>query len=233
MLRTDGTVLWYVTGVLSRCIDRMEEANHFCDIVLFCIAGSPVCEAHLDKLQPRLEAHGKSISIYYANAKFNLADNGTDLGFDGAEFNEEAKALIDEAVGSFASKMKCAVWDWVRAAPAAPLLFVAQCSSFPRFVARHACVCGDWSSPQGDRFREQEHHLTEILYVAACQSPTRAPCCSECCATYVRTMHLRREYFEGVDGAPEELLTNIKTRLKAVKDASAAAADAGEDESKA
>lgn len=104
----------HVPGVLSKCIDHMDAASHYCDIIVFAIAGSPACEHHLDALQERLAPHGKELSIYYANAKFNLADNGTDLGFTGAEYDEASKKLIDEAVGDFAASMKCAVWDWVR-----------------------------------------------------------------------------------------------------------------------
>ena len=100
--------------MLSQIIDTMEEADHFCDIKIFAIAGSAACEHHLDKLNARLEPKGKSISITYANAKFNLASNGTDLGFTGADYNDEAKSCIDEAVGGFSAFMKCAVWDWVR-----------------------------------------------------------------------------------------------------------------------
>jgi hypothetical protein len=47
-----------------------------------------------------------------STAVFNLADNGTDLGFEHAEYDETSEKQIQERVGAFAKHMKCAIWDW-------------------------------------------------------------------------------------------------------------------------
>ncbi|MCD6522687.1 MAG: hypothetical protein J7K68_02975 [Candidatus Diapherotrites archaeon] len=74
-------------------------------IHVFTIAGSKDCIERLSDLDVDL-------TIFYANAAYALADNGTDLLFEGARYNPLAKEKIKQKLGEFDSKMKCAVWDW-------------------------------------------------------------------------------------------------------------------------
>lgn len=99
-------------GVLSWVVDEMEAASTYGDIRVFAIAGARTCEDKLIPAATRLKANGKELTIHFANAAFNLADNGTDLGFTGAEYAEGSEAAIAEVVGDFSKHMKCAVWDW-------------------------------------------------------------------------------------------------------------------------
>lgn len=104
-----GTTL---SGVVASVIDEMDAAGTYGNIMVFAIAGARACEAPLTKCAERLAAQGKTITVTFANAAFNLADNGTDLGFTGAEYAEGAAEAIAEVVGDFSKHMKCAVWDW-------------------------------------------------------------------------------------------------------------------------
>jgi len=76
-------------------------------VVVFTIAGSDACEQRLENIDKEIP-----VEIYYSNAKFALADNGTELLFEGAEYHPKSKKEIDKKLGWFAQKMKCAIWDW-------------------------------------------------------------------------------------------------------------------------
>ena len=81
---------------------------------MFAIAGSSLVRDHPDilRLGAMLQRQGAQLHLYFANAQFRLAGNGTDLGFEGAEFEAKAEAEVRARLGSFLPEMKCAVWDW-------------------------------------------------------------------------------------------------------------------------
>lgn len=105
-----GTTL---QAVLEKVIDASVEADaKLNDIYIFSIAGAGKGEEKISKLDAKLAPLGAQVRMFYANARFGLADNGTDLLFDSAEYYPQAKAEIDQILGPFSSKMKCAIWDW-------------------------------------------------------------------------------------------------------------------------
>jgi len=105
-----GTTLQYVLDkILDDCIENDAKIK---DIYIFSIAGAGKGEEKLEKINERLKEFGAELKIYYANARFGLADNGTDLLFDSAEYHPQAKEEIKEILGDFTANMKCAIWDW-------------------------------------------------------------------------------------------------------------------------
>jgi len=100
-----GTTL---AGVLEKLASRMSPGTaKNVDVVLFSIAGADVSQ-RLSEVAQKF----KSMHTIFANAKFNLDANGTDLGFIGAECDPKAQAFFNEQLGDFQSVMKCACWDW-------------------------------------------------------------------------------------------------------------------------
>lgn len=105
-----GTTLQHV---LEKIIDEaIEEDAKPNDIYIFSIAGAGKGEERLRYVDEKLRPFGAELKLYYANARFGLADNGTDLLFDSAEYHPQAKEEIDQILGDFSAKMKCAIWDW-------------------------------------------------------------------------------------------------------------------------
>jgi len=79
-----------------------------CDLYIFTIAGSDFAETNIKEC-----AHlFKSINIVYANAKFFLNANGTDLEFKKAKYHPKAEDIIKKKLNGFEVGMKCAIWDW-------------------------------------------------------------------------------------------------------------------------
>ena len=110
-IATGTTLMGTIRQLLA---ERTELGLPFPDFHIFCIAGSSaVCfQPGIGEINGLLSAQGKSMTLYFANAKYNMADNGTDLGFVGAEYNAQAEAEINAKLGSFAGNMRCCVWDW-------------------------------------------------------------------------------------------------------------------------
>jgi len=114
-----GTTL---AGVLGWVVAKMEASGSVHDIFVFTIAGSAEWEKDggvLKKLAPideALQRHGCELHITYANAKFALQDNGTDLNpcpSMGAQIEPQARDKMEQMVGAdFLKSMKCAIWDW-------------------------------------------------------------------------------------------------------------------------
>jgi hypothetical protein len=110
-IATGTTLMGTIRQLLA---ERTDLGLPFPDFHIFCIAGSSaVCfQPGIGEINGLLAAQGKSMTLYFANAKYNMADNGTDLGFVGAEYNAQAEAEINAKLGSFAGNMRCCVWDW-------------------------------------------------------------------------------------------------------------------------
>ena len=72
-----GTTL---KGMLTHAGQKIANAKNL-DVIIYTICGSDACEKHLEQIQHLF----KSISVYYANAKFKLNENGTDLEFVNAK----------------------------------------------------------------------------------------------------------------------------------------------------
>lgn len=115
-----GTTL---AGVLGWLVSKMEAAGSVHDIYVFTIVGaSDWCNGHagsLKKLEPvdaALRKHGKELHVTFANGRFALHQNGTDMNpcpSMGSVLHERAKAELDSKVGSkFLKRMRCAIWDW-------------------------------------------------------------------------------------------------------------------------
>lgn len=107
-----GTTL---CGTIASILDEIAAANKpLPNLHIWTIAGSIDVVEHPQLLEvaERLHKAGKKMYLYFANARFNLNKNGTDLQFFDADYNPEAKAEITSILGDFSSKMKCAVWDW-------------------------------------------------------------------------------------------------------------------------
>lgn len=98
-----GTTL---AGVLENVAAKMDSPKTK-DVLLFSIAGADIDERLSD-----VATKFKSVHTVFANAKFNLDSNGTDLGFVGAECDPNSQAFFDENLGDFQKVMKCACWDW-------------------------------------------------------------------------------------------------------------------------
>lgn len=99
-----GTTLKGMLGHLGKTIKNAKNL----DIIIYTICGSDICEEKLKQVQHLF----KSVSLYYANAKFKLNENGTYLEFVNAKYNSQSQQEISELIGTFAPKMQCAVWDW-------------------------------------------------------------------------------------------------------------------------
>jgi len=114
-----GTTL---AGVLGWAVQKMEASGNVHDIYLFTIAGAshwPENPADgglmpkLEALQATLRKYGKSLHITFANARFVLAKNGTDLGVLGADIEPRARALMSKRwPEKFLPYLRCVVWDW-------------------------------------------------------------------------------------------------------------------------
>jgi len=114
-----GTTL---AGVLGWVAQRMEAAGEVFDIYVFAIAGAAEWEADggvIKKLEPVdkvLRKHGRELHVTFANGRFALQSNGTDMNpcpTMGAQLEPRAQALLEQKVGAgFLKSMRCAVWDW-------------------------------------------------------------------------------------------------------------------------
>lgn len=105
-----GTTLAFVIDWLLE--QRGADAGPL-DVHVFSIAGGDAAIARLEGVGGRLAATGGQLTLTYANCVFGLADNGTDLGFDGkARWEPRAEREMLELLGDFHREMKCAVWDW-------------------------------------------------------------------------------------------------------------------------
>lgn len=113
-----GTTL---AGVLRWAVAKMEAAGAVHDIFVFSIAGAAdfADGGVLKKLAPLdeiLKRHGREVFVTFANGRFALQPNGTDLSPCpelGAELVPSARALLEAQVGAeFLNSMKCAIWDW-------------------------------------------------------------------------------------------------------------------------
>ncbi len=102
-------------GTIKHLLDeRLSQGKPLPDIHIFCIAGSSaVCSVPgIQAIDELLAAQGKALHLYFANAQFHMADNGTDLGFEGATYNARAEIDIRRKLGGFAPQMRCCIWDW-------------------------------------------------------------------------------------------------------------------------
>ena len=107
-----GTTLCGTTKII---LERIAATGKpYPDIYVWAIAGSISVAEHpmLLEIDALLKANGKTLSLYFANARFNLNENGTDLQFFDADYNERAEKEIKAKLGAFLPKMRCAVWDW-------------------------------------------------------------------------------------------------------------------------
>ena len=107
-----GTTLM---GTIKHLLDERRAQNKpLPDIHIFTIAGSSaVCNVPgIKAIDELLAGQGKALHLYFANAQFNLADNGTDLGFEGAVYDALAEREIHARLGAFAPCMRCCIWDW-------------------------------------------------------------------------------------------------------------------------
>eukprot|EP00937_MAST-01D_sp_MAST-1D-sp2_P005192 g5192.t1 len=107
-----GTTL---VGVLEHLLEqRRERGLKLPDIYIFAIAGSSLVSSApgIGRIDAALRAQGRCLHLYFANAQFNLASNGTDLGFEGALYEARAEREIRAKLGGFAPHMRCCVWDW-------------------------------------------------------------------------------------------------------------------------
>lgn len=114
-----GTTL---AGVLGWVVEKMEAADAVYDIFVFTIAGAAAWDTDggvLAKLAPideSLRRHGRELHVTFANGRFALQKNGTDMNpcpSMGAELHPKAKTFLQEKIGAqFLKSMKCAVWDW-------------------------------------------------------------------------------------------------------------------------
>ena len=62
-----------------------------------------------------LAAERRELRIYFANAQFLLAENGTDMGFEGAVYpsnDPRAERAITAKLGNFAPRMRCCILSW-------------------------------------------------------------------------------------------------------------------------
>ncbi|MBN3037027.1 MAG: hypothetical protein JW834_01135 [Candidatus Diapherotrites archaeon] len=92
--------------VITYVIDYAKESNiDINKFVVFTIAGAK-------QGMERLRTLDADIEMYYSNAMFRLHENGTDLLWNGAEYEPSAMAQFFERLGGFAPYMKCAIWDW-------------------------------------------------------------------------------------------------------------------------
>jgi hypothetical protein len=114
-----GTTL---AGVLGWAVQKMVASGNVQDIYLFTIAGASHWTENpkdgglmpkLDEVQETLQQYGKSLHVTFANARFKLAANGTDLGVIGADIDPRARALMSKRwPNEFLPFMRCVVWDW-------------------------------------------------------------------------------------------------------------------------
>ena len=107
-----GTTL---CGTIKIILERIAATGKpYPDIYVWAIAGSISVAEHpmLLEIDALLKANGKKLHLYFANARFNLNENGTDLQFFDADYNERAEKEIKAKLGAFLPKMRCAVWDW-------------------------------------------------------------------------------------------------------------------------
>ncbi len=99
--------------ILGRLIEELERKESAVDqIELFTIAGASGIEPRLAPLEEQLDETGISLRLTYANAAYRLAENGTDLLFDGARYDPLAKRQLENELGDFLAEMGCAIWDW-------------------------------------------------------------------------------------------------------------------------
>lgn len=107
-----GTTL---CGTIKVVLERIAAAGRpLPDVYVWTIAGASSVVGHptLQEIDETLRGHGRELSFYFANARFNLAPNGTDLRLVDAEYDKRAEHEITAKVGAFLPKMRCAVWDW-------------------------------------------------------------------------------------------------------------------------
>ena len=105
-----GTTL---AGVLNTLLNTRPSGSSLPNVYVFTIAGSDACKEKLNAVHKLLQLHEASLTVVFSNAMFDLASNGTDLGFENAKMNDTAKKKFDEILGSIPrSDMKCAVFDW-------------------------------------------------------------------------------------------------------------------------
>lgn len=97
-----GTTL---TGILDWVSEQREKQ---CECIIYTIAGGDSSLQKIAQMTPKFS----SLKVYLANAAFHLAKNGSDLAFSYADYHAVSKYEIEEKLGTFASSMKCAVWDW-------------------------------------------------------------------------------------------------------------------------
>ncbi|CAE8607193.1 unnamed protein product [Polarella glacialis] len=101
----------------------MEASSSVYDIFVFTIAGaSPVdfpdggVLKKLATVDASLQRHGRELHVTFANGRFALQRNGTDMSpcpTMGAHLEPRARAFLEEKVGAdFLRCMKCAIWDW-------------------------------------------------------------------------------------------------------------------------
>jgi hypothetical protein len=102
-----GTTL---AGVLEFCVHEMGKTNSYQDIHVFSIVGASSWQdvdgadggiavklAPLDKI---LQEHGRELTVTFANARFALQPNGTDLSFVGADMLPEASEAVEAKLGT-------------------------------------------------------------------------------------------------------------------------------------
>jgi len=114
-----GTTL---AAVLGWAVQKMEATGNVHDIYLFTIAGAshwPENPADgglmpkLESVQETLVKYGKSLHITFANGRYALAKNGTDLGVVGADIDPRARAAMSKRwPANFLPFLRCVIWDW-------------------------------------------------------------------------------------------------------------------------
>jgi hypothetical protein len=108
-----GTTLCGTTKII---LERIAATGKpYPDIYVWAIAGSTSAAEHpmLLEIDALLKANGKKLHLHFANARSSLNENGTDLQFFDADYNERAEKEIKAKPGAFLPpKMRCAVWDW-------------------------------------------------------------------------------------------------------------------------
>jgi hypothetical protein len=108
--------------VLGWAVQKMVNSGNVHDIYVFTIAGASHWPENpkdgglmpkLEGLQKTLQQYGKGLHVTFANARYKLSPNGTDLGVVGAEIEPRARALMDKRwPDKFLPFMQCVVWDW-------------------------------------------------------------------------------------------------------------------------
>lgn len=121
-IATGGTL----SGVLSWILKIRGEHKQAPDVAIFTICGGHVALKRLEEVAAVYKRKGGSLTITFANAIFDLAENGTDLQLTTSTWERRAHAVVnytlmfdvhDDMADTYILQhrktiMKCACWDW-------------------------------------------------------------------------------------------------------------------------